>query len=152
MDLYKTLSATIAATYMALAGCGAASQATTTTTANQAAQEPEDQQQECPPQLLQLMVAQGNVTAIFDSDGNGQPDYMEVRLVAEDGVAAKPFIYGWDRNGDGWIDEDHEGEMLYDPAMDGLNGNEMTPAQFRDFQRGQQAHPTPPLESRLYRR
>ncbi len=150
MRLYKTLSAAIPAMYLALVGCGAATQATTTTAEH--AQGQGNREQECPPRLMHLATVQGGIAAIFDSDENGRLDYMEVRLVGNEGMASQPFIYGWDRNGNGSIDEDHEGEVLYDPAMDGLNGNEMTPAQFREFQRGQQVSPTPPLESRLYRR
>lgn len=135
--MYKTLVAAIPAAYLALTGCGAATPATTTTAERPA--------QECPPRLMRLAFVQGErtgigstggIVAIFDSDRDNRPDYMELRLMApRREIMPQPFMYGWDRNRDGSVSEEQEGEVLYDPAMDGLNGNEMTPAQFQEFQR-----------------
>lgn len=149
MGLKQLLYTGVAAAYLTLAGCGASTQATTATTAEQVPQEA-SQERECPPQLLYLAIENGGVTAIFDSDGNDQPDYSEVRRMGPNGqLDQHPFIYGWDLNGDGAANAQTPGEILYDPAKDGLNGNEMTPGQFEQFQRGQREQPTSALESRL---
>lgn len=153
MELRQLLHAGLAATYMTLAGCGASTtQATTATTPEPVAEETSSEQ-ECPPRLLYIDSHPSGARAFFDSDGDGRTDYMEIRLVTSTGlIAPRPYVYGWDRNGDGNIDPNTPGEILYDPAMDGLNGNEMTLEQFRRFQQGQREHPTPPLESRLLQR
>lgn len=151
MNLKQILCTGVVAAYLALSGCGAATtQTTRLSTATTSTAQPEPSQEECPPRLLYLAVVDRGIAAFYDSDEDGQSDYMELRISAPNGqLAPRPFMYGWDRNGDGRANAQTPGEILYDPAMDGFNGNEMTPEQFQRFQQGQREHPTPPLESRL---
>lgn len=67
------------------------------------------------------------LSTYYDVDGDGQYDVSELRII--EGVDEKsaysnlePIIYGFDLDQDRFFGI---GEVLYDEAMDGLNGNEV---------------------------